>query len=1102
MSVTAPSARPPSSLLFPSAQCVVGVRPLNRETTLSFVGRLAGRMGLSARDLIAEFFAFRNRPPMSSLAPDGEVYFNAQARQCFAALSGVPAKHLERALPAWSQLEPKGHYDSGPAATFFRVASFAPTTQPCPGCTAVRADRPEPARRYTQAHQQICARHLTWLCATASGHGVPEGMGRLRLAGVPDTVQARGRHLALLRGRSEAAEAFRVAQAVTASWWAASWPQETIWPRRLEALARTNPGVPAELSAVRDAVAYPDTVALARLLASRFWQQRLLAEARGHRPHVPGDVPLFLREAAQRLERPWLAGVLADVTDGPFTGWLQACWRSRAGENPKARTMWWVAPAHRPLTPQAVCSTLPHSSPASPEPETEPIGGSSAQGFARGLGLARAYAAEHGHLCIPYRHRREGFQLGLWLANQRATGPQLSPARSKALAGLDPWWNPPWGTRWQRHYLRAREVMKAGNNLDPVQGFPGTSTALGSWLYRQCQHYDRLHPQQRRLLAMIGIGAEAAGRAQPRRRNLAELSAHRLDQARAYYAQHGHLCALAGDMQDGFAVGQALANLRVQARNGRLEADVAQQLNAMDPWWAPPWSSGWQCSYYTVRTQVHAGHPLDPAGAFSALDDELGQWLYTQCVTYPSLAAGQRRQLAAIGLTKQRAATARPDPDTEKPSLETGLHYARSYASLHGHLDVPPAHRHEGFALGAWLTRQRSQADRHRAKFTSPWPAGPLLSAIDPWWNPPWPTAWQASYRNALALVTGGLRLSPQQGFPGTPDWTGQWLYQQCTAYDRLHPEQRQRLARIGIHPENARTARPRRVTQQDTFNRNLAHARAYAAQHGHLAAPANALHNGHRLGPWLSQQRQRAASNRLPADRAQALHALDPYWNPPWDIRWQRDYRSVETATAGLPIDTRTGFKDLPRPAAKWLFTQCVAYNALHTEQHTLLARLGITADDAHALRPAPLSPAPPNAPAPRPQPNAVPSSLNAGLPYARSYSAAHHGLGSADFHTHHDGFPLGWWLYTQRKRALAHVRRTGLPWPHEEALASLDPYWNPSWHISWQRMYTRIRLLNGHAPTATPVDQHPAPQLAGPPPRPSDPLAHHRARPAHHTP
>ncbi|MEU0634552.1 DUF1259 domain-containing protein, partial [Streptomyces sp. NPDC005989] len=37
------------------------------------------------------------------------------------------------------------------------------------------------------------------------------------------------------------------------------------------------------------------------------------------------------------------------------------------------------------------------------------------------------------------------------------------------------------------------------------------------------------------------------------------------------------------------------------------------------------------------------------------------------------------------------------------------------------------------------------------------------------------------------------------------------------------------------------------------------------------------------------------------------------------------------------------------------------------------------------------------------RPQPNAVPSSLNAGLPYARSYSATHHGLGSADFHTDH---------------------------------------------------------------------------------------------------
>ncbi|MET7903914.1 helicase associated domain-containing protein [Streptomyces sp. NPDC005355] len=1070
--MTIPPTRWPSSLMFPSIPCAAGLRPLARETTLSFVERLSGRFRVSAADLIAEFFAYGNRKPMSELRADGEVYFNADARARFAALSRVPSEHLDRALPAWTRLEPAGRYDTGPAATFYSAGSISPTGAACTRCTAARTGRTEPARLYVAAHQRLCARHQVWLPGTQDVPAEDPACGQFSLAALPETVQALNRHTALLRRRENAADAYTVAQAVIATWWNAAWPQETVWAQRLDALARANPGTKISPHAPRDAVTYPDTVTLAGLLASPFWQRQILADAGSHRPHVPADTPSFTHELARRLRRPWLASMLADSDSGPLTAWLQACWRSQAGERTRTVSMWRVAPAHR--TPASTGSNRDRSptSTGSPDKDADTNTGSdTAQGFAHGLALAQAFAAEHGHLCIPYRHEKNGFQLGQWLSNQRATGPQLSSERSRALTDLDPWWNPPWSTLWQRIYLRARRLLDSGTNIRPEQGFPGTSENLGTWLYQQCQIYDSLHPQQRNLLAQIGITTETARHARPRRRNIAEARDQGLDHARAFWKQHGHLCASAADTHADFPIGQWLANLRVRARRGRLDPAVAQQLDAMDPWWAPPWPSDWQRTCYTVRDLVRSGHTLDPENAFTSFHDELGQWLYTQCVTYPGLAVEQRQQLATVGLTEQTADAARPNPATDSPSLETGLHYARSYAALHGDLNTSPSDRHQGFPIGTWLSRQRRQANLHTSKFTSPYPADPPLAAIDPWWNPPWNADWQINHRAARKLVEDGLDLLPEQGFPGTPDWTGRWLYTQCVSYQNLHPGQHHRLTQLGITAAKARTAQPRRVTQQASFDTGLDHARSYAAQHGHLAVPKTESHDGYRLGSWLADKRKRAADGKLPRNRAEALNAIDPCWNPPWGLPWQAAYHAVRTETLGHALNAAAGFPGLPPDATRWLLTQCINYDDLHQCQKHLLTDLGITPTDAHAARPQQETRRRPRAGASRPRPTTVSSSIDGGLPYARSYAHTHDGLGTARYDTEHDGFPLGWWLYEQRKRANAHVRRTGQPWPHEHALAALDPWWNPPWRISWQHTYTGLRsaLVEGQRPSAS---------------------------------
>jgi hypothetical protein len=847
-------------------------------------------------------------------------------------------------------------------------------------------------------------------------------------------------------------EAFATAQAILASWWNEPWPQETAWPERLRQMTH---GDAVWRGAARDVVTYPEAVTLTAFLADPGVQEQLLADAGAHQPHALADVPGFVGELARRLERPWLAGHLGALTTGPLNAWVRACIRTQAGHKPKTRSMWRVSPPHRP-TP--VSLLLVESRPADdaspmPQPPSAADIEDAAEGFARGLRHARTYAAAHGHLCAPNTVQINGFAFGMWLANQRAAGPELAPERAQALAQLDPWWNPPWNLWWQRIYHRAHAHVQAGHPLVPEHGFPGTREELGEWLYDQCMAHHTLHPQQQRLLADIGITPERARAAQPRRKNIKAVRSTALDHARAYAARHGHLCAPTSAHQDGFTVGVWLHNQRVRARRGRLDPLLEQTLTSIDPRWNPPWSTDWQREHHIARAAVAAGALLDPEAGFSNFADRTAQWLYAQCATYLQLRPEQQHLLASVGITEPVAATAVPDPATRHPVMETGLYYARAFAAEHRHLDVPPATQQGGFPLGRWLVRQRHQASLHRNSFDTPWPHEEHLARIDPYWHPPWGMAWQRRYQAARAQLTPGHDLAPQQGFPGTPDWTGQWLYEQSTHYDQLHPRQQMLLTGLGLTAAGARAARPRRITQAAAFTTGLLHARAWADRHGHLTVPGDARHDGYPLGKWLSAQRKRAARGQLPDKRAQALAALDPWWNPPWPMRWQHALHTARTHTTGRALTSTAGLDALPAATAKWLFTQASAYDSLHPGQHQLLAGTGFTAESARALAPRP-NPSQQPAPA-RPRMKNPPSTLAAGLPYARTFAARHGNLTSAGYLTEHDGFPLGWWLYKQRRAAHDHLKRTGKPWLHDAQLTQLDPWWNPPWRASWNHSY-----------------------------------------------
>ncbi|MFF7234377.1 Helicase associated domain protein [Streptomyces sioyaensis] len=374
-----------------------------------------------------------------------------------------------------------------------------------------------------------------------------------------------------------------------------------------------------------------------------------------------------------------------------------------------------------------------------------------------------------------------------------------------------------------------------------------------------------------------------------------------------------------------------------------------QALAAIDPWWNPPWHLTWQRHYYRARDAA-VGHPLHPENGFDGLGDTTARWLRAQCRAYDQLHPDQQHLLADIGITTEVSRTARdhartalktpsagPAPGTKhktsqarraadpatptgprrarraaelkrpreprsrlghrpdlRASFETALAHAWAWHAEHSHLAVPRDTLHDGYPLGMWLFSQRNRAEQRARAELPPSPHLAEIAAIDPWWNPPWDLHWQRNYYRAREHVEAGRPFDPAARIPASSTVLGTWITRACLQYDQLHPDQQHLLNTLGITAQTAGrwppSPRPRPHAEA------LTHARTWASEHGHLCPPIKTVHDGFPLGQWLDSQRQLAKKRSSPSPTQQALAAIDPWWNPPWPILWQRAYHHAHT--------------------------------------------------------------------------------------------------------------------------------------------------------------------------------------------------------------
>ncbi|WP_342671234.1 helicase associated domain-containing protein, partial [Streptomyces lushanensis] len=149
------------------------------------------------------------------------------------------------------------------------------------------------------------------------------------------------------------------------------------------------------------------------------------------------------------------------------------------------------------------------------------------------------------------------------------------------------------------------------------------------------------------------------------------------------------------------------------------------------------------------------------------------------------------------------------------------------------------------------------------------------------------------------------------------------------------------RRTRRAAEPKRPREPRSRLGHRPDLrpgFETALTHARAWHAEHGHLAASRDIRHDDYPLGAWLFSQRNRAkqrARDRLPpSPHLTELTAIDPWWNPSWDLHWQRNYyRARNHVEAGRPFDPAARIPAPSTVLGTWTTRACLTYHRLHPD-------------------------------------------------------------------------------------------------------------------------------------------------------------------------
>ncbi|MFJ7416908.1 Helicase associated domain protein [Streptomyces sp. NPDC098077] len=283
-------------------------------------------------------------------------------------------------------------------------------------------------------------------------------------------------------------------------------------------------------------------------------------------------------------------------------------------------------------------------------------------------------------------------------------------------------------------------------------------------------------------------------------------------------------------------------------------------------------------------------------------DFPLGRWVHQQ---RKALRAGELEERRKVLLDAPEAGMVwEPGEEAWKNKLAALRSYRRATGHLAPRQDAVWGEGEAMVPIGQHLANLRRKdglgKDPKRAAERTA-----QLTAIDEDWNCPWPLNWQRHYRvladlvdadGVLPYIAGGVT------FDGDDIGTWRWQQQNAGVQAQLMPEQRERLAALGIpvvEPTSPAAAAPRTTKAkakgpgraQAAFQRGLAALTQWVEREGadrpvprgavvEVAVDGETEPVPVKLGVWISNTKSR--KDRLDTDQLAALASLGLEWAGP----------------------------------------------------------------------------------------------------------------------------------------------------------------------------------------------------------------------------